>query len=395
MDSIPQIHLNNKKFGVCFVSSYPPRECGMATFTVSLIKALKRKLKEFSYKIVAIEEEGKNNEYSQKVIKIIHQNKKEDYIRAAHLINNDPTIDIVSLQHVFSLFGGKDGSLILEFLKRLKKPCFTTMHMVYSTDKKPHEFEVVETNYIDITKEIVKYSKKITVMIQPVADLLTSKYGIKKNKIAVIPHGLPKVKKQDSSKYKDKLGFSQDKKIISTFGLIRDKKGLEYVLHAMPAILAKYPEAIYLILGEAHPSRPRKYYNFLKKEVKRLKLEKNIIFHENYLTYKEIIRYLLASDIFITPYLVPEQTSSGVVAYALGCGKAIISTKFVYAKEVLDDGRGILIDFKNHDQISEQVDYLFSHPKKKKMIERKAYSFGQKMIWSEVANKYLELFFNR
>ena len=381
----------DRKLGVCFFSSYPPRECGIATFTSALKNAVKKNLPNLVFKIIAIEEPDKKRNYSSRVIKVVNHDKKEDYIEAAEIINNDPEISIVSLQHVFSLFGGKDGSLILEFLKRLKKPCVTTMHMVYSPEKKPHEFEIVEMNYVDITRKIARYSKKVIVMIQPVADLLFSTYKVPRNKILVIPHGLPRVKKQESKIYKEKLGF-KNKKIISTFGLIRPKKGLEYVLKALPQIIKKYPNTVYLILGETHPQRPRKYYDFLKKEVERLNLEKNVIFHEKYLTYKEIIRYLLASDIFITPYLVSEQTSSGVVAYALGCGKAIISTKFLYSKEVLANGRGILIDFKNTDQIFKAVDFLFSNPKERIKIENKAYKFGQEMIWEEVALKYIRLF---
>lgn len=384
--------LKDERLGVCFVSSYPPRECGIATFTLALKEAAKKNLPRIKFKIIAIDELDQGRKYSSRVIKVVRQNNKQDYIEAAEIINSDPEINIVNLQHVFSLFGGKDGDLILEFLKRLKKPCITTMHMVYSPDRKPHNFEIVETDYVDITKEIIKNSEKIIVMIQPVADLLISKYRVPKNKVIVIPHGLPKVKKQEAEIYKNRLGFKKDQKIISTFGLIRPKKGLEYVIYALPEILKKYSDVIYLILGESHPSRPRKYYDFLKQEVTRLKLERNVIFHEHYLTYKEIIKYLLASDIFVTPYLVPEQTSSGVVAYALGCGKAIISTEFLYSEEVLSEGRGLLVDFKNSNQIYQAADYLFSNPEKKEKIERKAYVFGQKMIWEEVALKYMRLF---
>lgn len=384
--------LRNKKLGVCFISSYPPRECGIATFTCALIKAAKQNLPRVNFKIVAIDGIKQECKYPSDVVGIIKPNNKQSYIEAANTINDNSEINIVSLQHVFSLFGGKDGSLILEFLKRLKKPCITTMHMVYPPDKNPHNLEVVEKNYVNITKEIIKYSQKIIVMIQPVADLLVSKYNISKNKVVVIPHGLPKIKKRTPEIYKEKINFNKNQKIISTFGLIRPKKGLEYVIYALPKILKKYPDTVYLILGESHPLRPRKYYDFLKKEVKRLKLQKKVVFHEHYLTYKEIIRYLLASDIFITPYLVPEQTSSGVVAYALGCGKAIISTKFIYAKEVLAKNKGVLIDFKNSNQIFKAVDFLFSNPQRKKEMENKAYKFGQKMIWEEVSLKYVRLF---
>ncbi len=385
-------NLRRKRLNVCFVSSYPPRECGIATFTSALKEAVKRNLPKVKFRIIAIDEPRKRRKYTNRVIKVVRRDNREDYIEAAEIINNHKGIDLVSVQHVFSLFGGNDGELILEFLKRLKKPCITTMHMVYQPKKKPHKFEVVETNFVKITKEIVKYSAKIVVMIQPVKDLLVYKYKVPRNKVVVIPHGLPDVEKQDSFKYKKKLGF-ENNKLISTFGLIRQKKGLEYVIYAMPKILAKYPEAIFLILGESHPARTRTYYEFLRSEVKRLKLEKNVIFYEQYLTYKEIIRYSLASDIFVTPYLVPEQTSSGVVCYALGCGKAIISTKFLYAKDVLSEGRGKLVNFRNSRQIYEEIVYLFSHPKIKKRIEDRAYEYGQTMIWEDVAWEYVKLFF--
>lgn len=384
--------LRRKKLGVCFVSSYPPRECGIATFTSFLKEAVKKNLPKVKFRIIAIDEPRKRRKYTNRVIKVVRRDNLEDYIEAAEIINKNKDIDLVSVQHVFSLFGGNDGELILEFLKRLKKPCVTTMHMVYSPKKKPHKFEVVETNFVKITKEIVKYSAKIVVMIQPVKDLLVYKYEVPRNKVVVIPHGLPDIEKQNPDKYKRKLGF-EGKKIISTFGLIRQKKGLEYVIYAMPKILKRYKEAIFLVLGESHPARTRMYYDFLKKEVKRLKLENNVIFNETYLTYKEIIRYLLASDIFVTPYLVPEQTSSGVVSYAMGCGKAIVSTKFLYAKDVLSEGRGKLVNFRNSRQIYEEIMYLFSHPKVKKRIEDKAYKYGQTMIWEEVARNYIELFF--
>lgn len=392
MDKKTFSKLKRKKLGVCFVSSYPPRECGIATFTVFLKEAVKKNLPKVKFRIIAIDEPKKRRKYTKRVIKVVRRDNRGDYIEAAKIINKNKDIDIVSVQHVFSLFGGNDGELILEFLKRLRKPCVTTMHMVYQPTKKPHKFEIVETNFVKLTKEIVKYSDKIVVMIEPVKDLLVYKYKVPRSKVIVIAHGLPEVARQNPKKYKKKLGF-EDKKLISTFGLIRQKKGLEYVIYAMPKILKKYPETVFLILGDAHPARPRSYYEFLKKEVKRLNLEKKVIFHEHYLTYKEIIRYLLASDIFVTPYVVPEQTSSGVVSFALGCGKAIIATKFLYAKDVLAEERGVLVNFRNLTQIFEKVDYLFSHPKQKEKMEKRAYQYGQTMIWEEVAQEYIRLFF--
>jgi len=226
------------------------------------------------------------------------------------------------------------------------------------------------------------------------ADILESQYHCPSKKIAVIPHGVPEVKKENPKKYKKLIGF-ENKKIISTFGLIRPKKGLEYLIWAMPEIVKKYPEAITLILGESHPNRPKEYYNFLKKEAKKTGLlDKNIYFNSHYLKFKEIITYLLATDVFITPYLVPEQTSSGVIAYALGCGKVVVSTPFLYAKEMLKNGRGIFINFKDSQSIFSAIDFIFSHPEERKKIEKRAYIIAQKMLWSKVAKEYLKVFKN-
>ncbi|MGB4253923.1 MAG: glycosyltransferase [Minisyncoccales bacterium] len=384
--------MNKNSLGICIVSSYSPRKCGIATYTSSLKQNILKIAPDTNIKIVAINDPQKKYHYSKRVIATISQEKKETYIKAANAINKNKEIDVVNLQHVFSLFGGKNGEFIIDFLKHLKKPVVTTMHMIYSALEKPNSLEVVDKSYKTITEKIISLSSKIIVIIQPMADILESQYHCSSEKIAVIPHGVPEVKKENPKKYKKLIGF-ENKKIISTFGLIRPKKGLEYLIWAMPEIVKKYPEAIALILGESHPNRPKEYYNFLKEEAKKTGLlDKNIYFNSHYLKFKEIITYLLATDVFITPYLVPEQTSSGVIAYALGCGKVVVSTPFLYAKEMLKDGRGIFINFKDSQSIFSAIDFIFSHPEERKKIERKAYITAQKMLWSKVSKEYLKVF---
>ncbi|MFH0987654.1 MAG: glycosyltransferase [Patescibacteria group bacterium] len=382
----------NRKIGICIVTSYPPRKCGIATFSVALKNNISLIDKNIIVKIAAINAPEKLCRYSERVIAEIEQDKKETYIRAADIINRDKDIDIVSLQHVFSLFGGKNGEFIIDFLKHLKKPIIVTMHMIYSAAEQPHYLEVVDKSYKSITEKIVSLTNKIIVIIQPMADVLEKQYNVPPEKIAVIPHGIPEVEPEDPEKYKKIIGF-ENKKIISTFGLIRPKKGLEYLIRAMPEIAKKYPEVVALILGEHHPNRPIEYYNFLKEEAGKIGLlNKKIFFIERYLKLREIITYLLATDVFITPYLVPEQTSSGVIAYALGCGKAIISTPFLYAKEVLKDGRGMFIDYKDSRSIFNAVDFLLSHNSEKRGMEKKAYKFAQNFLWKEVTREYLKIF---
>lgn len=381
-----------KGLGICIVSSYPPRKCGIASFTAAIESNILRISPDIKIKIVAINDPGKSYSYSKKVVAEISQEKRETYINAAEILNKDREINIVNLQHVFSLFGGRNGELIIDFLKHLKKPVVTTMHMIYPLIKEPHYLEVVDKNYRFLTEKITSISKKIIVIIQPMADILNAQYNVPLDKIVVIPHGVPEVKKAKPEKYKKIIGF-ENKKVISTFGLIRAKKGLEYLIRAIPEVVKKYPDTVALILGEPHPNRPKEYYEFLKEEAKKTSFfNKKIFFKGRYLKFKELITYLLATDIFVTPYLVPEQTSSGVIAYTLGCGKAIVSTPFLYAREMLKNGRGLFVNYRDSHSIFSAIDFLFSHPEEKKVIERKAYRFAKKMIWKEVSERYLKIF---
>lgn len=377
---------------ILFLSSYFPRTCGIAEFTKSLITSLEKLPKVFT-KVISINDAGKTYTYGKKVIAEIKEDEIETYRKAAEIINNDPDIDVVSLQHVFSLFGGENGEYIIELLKNLKKPVFTTSHMVYSPKKQPAKYEIVDKNYIELTKQIYKYSKKIIVMIQPMKDILVKEYGFAEDKIIVVPHGSP-IEKYDQktiSRLRKKYSYEKNK-IISTFGLIRPKKGLEYVIQAMPGILKKYPETLFLILGKSHPNRPESYYKFLRKETKRLGLESSVIFKDNFLSFKEIIEHLILTDAFVTPYLVPEQTSSGVLAYAMGCGKAIISTPFLYAEEVLAKKRGLFVNYRDPESIFLAVDFLFKHREKRKRMEKLAFQYAEENSWPKIANKYINIF---
>lgn len=381
-----------KNPGICIVSSYPPRKCGIATFSSSLINNIFKIAPKVNIKIAAINDPQKSYNYSKKVITEISQKNKESYIKASEIINNDKEIDVVSLQHVFSLFGGENGEFVIDLLKNLRKPVITTMHMIYSAIDQPHYLEVVDKGYKYITEKIVSLSKKIVVIIQPMADILEAQYNAPPDKIVLIPHGVPEVRVENPEKYKKIIGF-ENKRVISSFGLIRPKKGLEYLIWAMPEIIQKYPNVITLILGEAHPNRPKEYYNFLKEEARKTGLlNKHIFFSGKYLKLKEIITYLLATDIFVTPYLVPDQMSSGVIAYAISCGKAVVSTPFLYAKEILNNGKGMFVNFKDSKSIFSSIDFLFSHPREKQAMEKRGYLLAKKMIWPKVAKKYLETF---
>lgn len=381
--------MHQASIGVCFVSSHRPRECGIATFTQSIINNIT--IPRDQMKVVAISEARGKYEYDSSVVAEIIQDEPETYEMAARAINDDPTISVVSLQHVFSLFGGEFGDNITLFLKHLKKPVVTTLHMVYSNKEEPNSLEVVDSNFSFITDKVIKHSTKVVVIIQQMADLLVEQYGVDPDKIAIIPHGTPVVRRQDATKYKRKLGLGKGQ-IISTFGLIRSKKGLEYLVRAMPAVVEKYPYAKLLILGEAHPNRPTEYYDRLVEEARSLKLLNNSIYFRNdFLTFREIIDYLLATDVFVTPYTVPEQTSSGAIAYAMACGKAIISTPFAYAREVLADKRGLFVNYNDPHSIYLAIDFFFSHPKRRERMEELAYEYARNNSFKLVARKYAKV----
>ena len=375
--------------GICFVSSYKPRPCGIANFSRSIIRDLSQP---DTVKIVAISEAADRYKYGKEVIAEIVQDDPETYVAAANAINADKSINVVSLQHVFSLFGGQHGENIISFLKTVKKPVITTLHIVYPNNQTPNKLEVVDIGYSAITERIVRYSTRVAVIIPMMADLLMEQYNLPSEKIEIIPHGSPIIKRHDPNVYKKKLGLGNGP-IISSFGLIREKKGLEYAVRAMPQILEKYPKARLLILGENHPNRPNAYYQKLEKEADKLGLyNRSIFFRDQYLSFREIIEYLLATDVFITPYLVPEQTSSGAIAYAMGCGKAIISTPFAYAEEVLSNKRGLFINYRSRKSIFKAVDFLFSHPDKRERMEKRAYEYAKNNSFKVAAARYQDVF---
>lgn len=382
--------MNNGKdiLNITFVSSYLPRKCGIATFTYALRKALENKYADrVKSDIIAITDPRKNYEYENDVKCVIKQNEIKTYKEASDYINSSKT-EIVNLQHEFGLFGtvgDDDGKNILYFLNHLqkKKIVITTFHMVYPEPDKHHK---------RIVQEICNLSHKVVVIVEAAYITLIKDYEIPEGKIIIIPHGAPNIKRRGSKYYKELLKLPADYNILSTFGLIRAKKGIEHAIRAMPKIIEKHPKTLYLILGAVHPNRPKEYYYSLKKEVETLGLKNNVKFLGRFLEYDELMNYLLATNIFIAPYLVLEQVSSGALIYAMGCGRASIATPFIFAKEALADGRGILVPPKDPDAIARNVIRLLSDSNKRHAIEDAAYEYARDRLWRKVASLYFHLF---
>ena len=377
-------HFTGAKERIAYISTYPPRECGIATFTKDLVDSVDL-IHEFGPPVVvAVNEPETIYNYSQRVKFQIERDSIEDYIQAAHYINASK-VDVVNLQHEFGLFGGECGEYINSFLRNLQKPVVTTLHTV-----RPDFAFKART----VLKTIAHHSSSIVVMARTALQPLEN-YDVHSEKISVIQHGCPDIPFVSSEKVKPSLGL-RGRIVLSTFGLISRGKGIEYAIQALSPIVEKEPRILYLIIGETHPEVRRiegeRYRKKLMKLAGELGLEEHVRFHNRFLTKRELIKYLQATDIYITPYIDPYQISSGTLIYALGAGKATISTPYLHAKDVLADGRGLFCNFKEPDSIAKCIRQLVENEELRKDIEKRVYEYSRKFVWSKVAKAYTELF---
>jgi len=373
------------KIKPAYVSTYPPAECGIATFTRDLLSSVQKYMPFSRPVVLAIKRAGEIEPYGHIVKKQILRDDRQSFIDAAEYLNNS-SVDIVSVQHEYGIYGGVEGEYVLDFLRALKKPAVATLHTVLSSPNAEQK---------RVLQELADLCRVVVVMVRTGRQILMDVYGIPSRKITVIQHGVPNVHRVPPSVVKRSLGIA-DRQIISTFGLISRGKGIEFAIEAMAKVVKKYPNALYLVLGETHPGvrawEGESYRNFLLETVSRLGISSNVAFNNRFLSLSELVRYLCATDIYITPYLNKDQIVSGTLAYALGCGKAIVSTPYLYAEEVLADGRGMLVDFKSPDAIADAILYLLDNPDKRQEMVDKAYKFGRRTAWFNVAIDYLDLF---
>lgn len=373
------------KIEPAYLSTYPPSECGIATFCKDLATSVAKYTPFSKPTVIAVKREHEIEPYERVVRFQILKEDRQSYIDAARYVN-ESSIDMVSVQHEYGIFGGPDGEYVLDFLQALEKPAVATLHTVLHSPS---------PNQKRITQEMAKLCDVLVVMVKTGRQILLDSYQVDPAKITIIPHGVPNVHRVSAGKVKRALGLS-DNHILSTFGLINRGKGIENVIKAMPRILERYPNAIYLVLGETHPGvrkhEGESYRNMLTELISELGLERNVRFNNRFLTLNELVRYLCATDVYITPYLNKDQISSGTLAYALGCGKATLSTPYLYAEEVLADGRGILIEFNSPDSIADNVIRVLSDSKLRESLESAAYRYARRAAWFNVAVSYLDLF---
>lgn len=374
--------LKEKHIG--FLSTYTPRECGIATFTKDLIDSIDLLGKFAPARVISVNEIGTIYSYGSRVKQQIRQNFEEDYVQAAQYINSS-RINSVSLQHEFGIYGGEWGKYILSFLKNVNKPVITTLHTVQPD---------FEQKAINVLIEIVAHSKAIVVMAKAAKNLL-EEYDVSAKKIKVVQHGCPNIPFLSSEVVKPSLGL-KGRTVLSTFGLISRGKGVEYVIQALPSLVEKFPNILYLIIGETHPevrkNEGESYRMNLIRMVEELGLGDNVKFHNRFLTKKELIRYLQATDVYLTPYIGPNQISSGTLVYALGAGRAVISTPYIHAKEVLSEERGLFCEFKDPISVAKEVEKLLENDKLRRDMEKKAYRYSRNFTWQKVAQKYVDIF---
>ena len=369
---------------VAYVSTFPPRKCGIATFTYDLVNSVGQLNKLKDQKVISIDGRRLFKPVYGGVQHKIGRDFVDDYVLMADFLNNS-TVDTVNIQHEFGIFGGECGEYICEFLRKLKKPVSTTLHTVLPNfDSKQKE----------VFYKIVDRSSAIIVLNETTRSLV-KQYGVPQKKLRLIPHGCPDIPLVHSSKVKPVLGL-KNRFVLSTFGLLSRGKGIEYAIQALPELIKREPRIIYYVLGVTHPQvrkwEGEAYRNILLRMVKNLGLRGHVRFLNRFLSKPELITYLQATDVYITPYLSPNQVSSGTLSYALGAGKAIVSTPYLHAKEALGDGRGVFCNFKDSTSMAEKVTDVIEDNTLRESLERQAYTYSRKFTWCLVAKKYLSLF---
>jgi len=372
---------------ILFMSTFPPRECGIATFTQDLIKAIDNKYHpNVKSLVLSMNRNGTNTyNYPRKVFFQLNDSDIDQYIFLAKKINKIEKIKLVNIQHEFGIFGGEYGSYLNAFLEILEKPVIITFHSILPSPN---------IDFLRTVQSIAKRVNAVIVMNQKGRDILRNVYMIKKD-IYVVYHGIPYVPFESGEKEKKYLGY-KDKLILSSFGMISSGKGYEYVIRSLPRVINKFPNVIYLIVGETHPvvrkKDGEKYRNYLERLVKNLGLINYVKFYNKYVTLDEIIMYLKASDIYISSGIDPNQITSGTLSYALGCGRPVISTPFLHALEDVTQDKGILVNFRESKSFSTAIIKLLSRPDIRKSMAINAYHSTRRMVWENTAAEYIRIF---
>src|SRR5712675_3173610 len=372
---------------VAFIGNHLPRRCGIATFTHDLHQAVAMARPDLKTCVVAMTDPGHTYDYPPAVRFQIQDDKLDDYVRAAEFLNSEG-FDAVSLQHEYGIFGGEAGGNIIELLSRLTMPITTTLHSVLA------EPTLAQRN---VMRRILELSAKIVVMSEKGRQVLRAVHSVPTRKIEVIAHGIPDFPFVESHHAKTKFGFA-GKMVILTFGLLSPSKGIETVIDAMPEIIKSCPSAVYVVLGATHPNLVRDqgetYRESLSARVQRLGIKDHVVFFDQFVDQATLLDFISMCDVYVTPYLNEAQTTSGTLAYSFGLGRAVVSTPYWHAKELLSNGRGILVPFGDAKALSAEIASLLTDDVRRHSMRKRAYAASRSMTWAQTAKRYLAAFEN-
>lgn len=370
---------------ISFIGNYLPRQCGIATFTTDLCEAVASAYPATTCIALPVNDTEAGYDYPSRVRFELAEKDIESYRRAADFLNIN-NVDLVCLQFEYGIFGGKAGSHILALLRELRMPVVTTLHTILN-EPDPDQRRVLE--------EVAALSDRLVVMSERGSEFLQAVYGVPPEKIDLIPHGIPDVPFVDPSFNKDLFGV-EGKTVLLSFGLLSANKGIETVISALPAIVARNPDVVYIVVGATHPHVIRHEGETYRLSLQWLAQEKgvdgHVIFYNRFVSLEELVEFISVADIYITPYLNAQQITSGTLAYTVGAGKAVISTPYWYAEELLSEGRGVLVPFRDPAALAERVIYLMENEAERHAMRKRAYLFGRSMVWPEVAHRYMESF---
>jgi glycosyltransferase involved in cell wall biosynthesis len=370
---------------IAFIGNHLPRECGIATFTTDLCSALAAEYGEERLFAIPVNDPESGYDYPKRVRLEITQEDVASYERAAEFLNFNGN-DLVCLQHEYGIYGGAAGRHILALLRKLKMPLVTTLHTVLRDP---------DLNQRVVLEEIAELSDRMVVMSGLAANLLRDVYAVPVEKIDVIPHGVPDLPFMDPNYFKDKFG-TEGKSVLLTFGLLSPNKGIENVVHALPAILARQPNVVYIVSGVTHPHIRRREGERYREELQALAVQlgvsDHLIFDNRFVSAEELVEHVGAADIYITPYRHEAQVVSGTLAIALGAGKAIVSTPYWHAKELLAENRGVLVPFQSPNAIAEAVLALLENDAERHAMRKRAYLYSRGTTWENTARAYMASF---
>ena len=370
---------------IAVIGNALPRRCGIATFTTDLCIALERTLGTAGRVVaIAMNDTPGGYAYPERVRFQVRAAAPEDYLAAATFLNN-ARVQVTVLQHEYGIFGGLEGAHVLPFLQSLHMPLLTTLHTVL---RQPSEAQRA------VMDEIIALSDLVIVMSNRAREILYSTHDVLRDKVVMIPHGVPNVPFAEANTDKHLFGLEASKVILS-FGLLSPDKGIEYMIQAMPSVLQSNPDAKYIVLGILHPhvqeASPNEYRRTLERLVRDLDIRDHVVFQNRFVSLGELCQHISAADIYVTPYLNPDQIVSGTLAYALAAGKAVVSTPYSYAEEMLSEHRGVLVPFRNARALAEQINALFANPVRSRAMRKRAYLFCRSMVWDEVAERVIEV----